>query len=61
MEVDKPPKAQGYYLHPELFGAPPEQAIFAILIVPIGQFRSLRAATASADQRIESPLVALPA
>ncbi len=27
VEVDKPPQEQGHYLHPELFGAPPEQAV----------------------------------
>ncbi len=27
VEVEKPPQEQGHYLHPELFGAPPEQAI----------------------------------
>jgi trimeric autotransporter adhesin len=27
VEEDKPPQAQGRYLHPELFGAPPEQAV----------------------------------
>jgi len=27
VEVEKPPQEQGRYLHPELFGAPAEQAI----------------------------------
>jgi hypothetical protein len=27
VEEDKPPQDQGHYLHPELFGAPPEQAV----------------------------------
>jgi hypothetical protein len=27
VEEDKPPQEQGHYLHPELFGAPPEQAV----------------------------------
>jgi len=27
VEEDKPPQEQGYYLHPEVFGAPPKQAI----------------------------------
>jgi hypothetical protein len=27
VEEDKPPQEQGRYLHPELFGAPPEQAV----------------------------------
>jgi hypothetical protein len=27
VEVEKPPQQQGRYLHPELFGAPAEQAI----------------------------------
>ena len=27
VEEEKPPQEQGHYLHPELFGAPPEQAV----------------------------------
>jgi hypothetical protein len=27
VEEDKPPLEQGHYLHPELFGAGPEQAV----------------------------------
>jgi hypothetical protein len=27
VEEDKPPQDQGHYLHPELFGAPPERAV----------------------------------
>jgi hypothetical protein len=27
VEEDKPPQEQGHYLHPELFGAPPERAV----------------------------------
>ena len=27
LEVEKPPQEQGHYLHPELFGAGPEQAV----------------------------------
>ena len=27
VEEDKPPQDQGHYLHPELFGAGPEQAV----------------------------------
>jgi hypothetical protein len=27
VEVEKPPQEQGHYLHPELFGATPEQAV----------------------------------
>ncbi len=27
VEVEKPPQEQGHYLHPELFGAPPEEAV----------------------------------
>jgi len=27
VEEEKPPQEQGHYLHPELFGAPAEQAI----------------------------------
>ncbi len=29
VEVEKPPQEQGHYLHPELFGAPPEDAVGA--------------------------------
>ena len=27
VEVDKPPSEQGYYINPELFGAPPEKGV----------------------------------
>jgi hypothetical protein len=50
VEVEKPPQEQGRYLHPELFGAPAEQAIGYHPLQPPSRTVDPQLATATGQQ-----------
>jgi len=56
VEVEKPPQEQGRYLHPELFGAPAEQAI-GYQAPPVPMKHAAQAGTAHAS--LQAPPVQL--